>query len=82
LILEPGKEIPEMPDFLLNTVFSNRRIISRMEQENVPSALEFARELKNNEVIEEFSLSPTTLEDVYVKIVGHLEDNESAGVIS
>ena len=80
LIIEPGKEIPELPDFLLNTISSNRRIISRIEQENVPSALELARELKNNEIIEEFSLSPTTLEDVYVKIVGHLEDDESAGV--
>jgi len=82
LIIEPGKEIPELPDFLLNTISSNRRIISRIEQENVPSALELARELKNNEIIEEFSLSPTTLEDVYVKIVGHLEDDESAGVIN
>jgi ABC-2 type transport system ATP-binding protein len=80
MILEPGKEIPELPDFLLNTISSNRRILSRIEQPDISQALELAQGLKNKGAIEEFSLSPTTLEDVYVKIVGHLEEDESEGV--
>ena len=60
---------------------TNRRIISRVEQKDISSALELARGLKNDGLIEEFSISPTTLEDVYIKIVGHIEENgEPTGV--
>jgi ABC-2 type transport system ATP-binding protein len=79
LTLEPGKDIPELPDFLVQTATSKHRIIFRVEQENIPSALELATGLKNNGLIEEFSLSPTTLEDIYIKMVGNLEDDETSG---
>jgi len=76
LILEPGSEPPHLPDFILKTVATNRRMISKVNQENVPSALGLARRLKEDGVVEEFSLGPTTLEDVYVRMVGRLDDEE------
>ena len=79
LILEPDRNIPKLPDFLVQIASSKHRIISRVEQENIPSALELATGLKNNGLIEEFSLSPTTLEDVYIKMVGNIEDEETSG---
>jgi ABC-2 type transport system ATP-binding protein len=79
LTLEPEKDLPVLPDFLVQTATSKHRIISRIEQENIPSALELATGLKNNGLIEEFSLSPTTLEDIYIKMVGNLEDDETSG---
>jgi ABC-2 type transport system ATP-binding protein len=79
LILEPDKNIPELPDFLVQIATSKTRIISRIEQENISSALDLATSLKNNGLIEEFSLSPTTLEDVYIKMVGNIEDEETSG---
>ena len=79
LILEPEKNLPVLPDFLVQIAASKHRLISRVEQENIPSALELATGLKNNSLIEEFSLSPTTLEDVYIKMVGNIEDEETPG---
>jgi ABC-2 type transport system ATP-binding protein len=79
LILEPDRDIPELPDFLVQIATSKQRVISRIEREDIPSALELATGLKNNGLIEEFSLSPTTLEDVYIKMVGNITDEETSG---
>ncbi len=76
LILEPGMEPPPLPDFLLETVASNRRMISKVEKENVVSALELASKLKDDGKVEEFSLGPITLEDIYIRMVGRLEEDE------
>ncbi len=79
LTLEPDKEIPALPDFLTQTASTKRRIISRVEKKDIPSALELATGLKDSGQIEEFSLSPTTLEDVYIKTIGSIEDEEISG---
>lgn len=74
LTLEPDRNIPTLPDFLVQIAASKHRIISRIEQENISSALGLATSLKNNRLIEEFSLSPTTLEDAYISIVGNIDE--------
>jgi ABC-2 type transport system ATP-binding protein len=73
LVLEPGAESPEPPDFLPHTITSNRRLIARVEESSVPRAIEWARDLRDGGVVEEFLLGPTTLEDVYVRTVGRLD---------
>jgi ABC-2 type transport system ATP-binding protein len=80
LILEPDRDVPELPDFLIEIATSKHRIISRVEQGNIPSALELATGLKNNGIIEEFSLSPTTLEDAYINIIGNVDEEIREGV--
>jgi len=76
LILEPGMEPPLLPDFLLDTVATTRRVISKVEKENIVPALEIAHKLKEEGKVEEFSLGPVTLEDVYVRMVGRIEDED------
>ena len=73
LILEPGMEAPVPPGFLPHTVTSNRRLIARVDGDSVPRAIEWARSLRERGVAEEFLLGPTTLEDVYVRMVGRLD---------
>jgi ABC-2 type transport system ATP-binding protein len=80
LTLEPDKDIPELPDFLVQIAASKHRIISRVERKNIFSALELATCLKNNNLIEEFSLSPTTLEDAYISIAGNVDEETREGV--
>jgi len=70
LILEPRVDAPVPPDFLQHTFVTGRRLVARLEDSNVAPALEWARNLKEMDIVEEFSLGPTTLEDVYVKMVG------------
>jgi len=79
LTLEPDRDIPELPDFLVQIAASKHRIISRVEREDIPSALELATGFKNNGLIEEFSLSPTTLEDAYIRIAGNVDEETREG---
>jgi ABC-2 type transport system ATP-binding protein len=76
LILEPGKEISDLPAFLTNLITANRRILASVGQEYIIEAIERARRYINEGTIEEFSLSPTTLEDVYISSVGRIEGEE------
>ncbi|MBN2241012.1 MAG: ATP-binding cassette domain-containing protein [Dehalococcoidales bacterium] len=76
LILEPSRVIRELPDFLAEPIVTNRRILARVGQESIPEAIERANTYKKDGLIEEYSLSPTTLEDVYINMVGRIEDEE------
>jgi hypothetical protein len=73
LTLEPGMEPPEAPDFMPHTVSQNRRFIARVEEKNVARAIEWARDLREKGIAEEFSVGPTTLEDVYLRMIGRLD---------
>ena len=79
LTLEPDRNIPALPDFLVQIAASKHRTISRVEREDIPSAIELATRLKINNLIEEFSLSPTSLEDAYISIVGNIDEETREG---
>ncbi len=69
LILEPGAAEPALPDYLQQPVVVNRRIIARVSPADITTAIEWARGLKESDAIEEFSLGPATLEDIYIRLV-------------
>jgi ABC-2 type transport system ATP-binding protein len=69
LILEPKAAEPSLPDYLRQPVVVNRRIMGVVQPADIPDAIAWARGLKDGGGIEEFSLSPATLEDVYVRLV-------------
>jgi ABC-2 type transport system ATP-binding protein len=69
LTLEPGAGQPETPPFFTRPVAAGRRVMGRVAKENIPDSIEWAQRLKGSGAIEEFSLGPTTLEDVYIRLV-------------
>ena len=69
LILEPNQAAPSLPDYLQNPVTVNRRIVARVGAKDINTAIDWARELKESSTIEEYSLGPATLEDIYVRLV-------------
>jgi ABC-2 type transport system ATP-binding protein len=69
LTLEPGAARPETPPFFTKPVTTGRRIVGNIAKENIPGAIEWAQSLKGSGAIEEFSLGPTTLEDIYIRLV-------------
>jgi ABC-2 type transport system ATP-binding protein len=75
LILEPKVAEPSLPDYLKKPLVINRRILGDVNPADVPTAISWARGLKENGVIEEFYLGPATLEDVYVRLVKTQETN-------
>jgi len=82
LILEPGQAEPALPDYLQNPVTVNRRIVARVSPADITAAIDWARNLKAGDIIEEFSLGPATLEDIYVRLVKNPDEAEQSGEVS
>ena len=79
LILDPGKEPPSLPDYLQNPVTVNRRIVARVSPDNINTAIQWARDLKESSDLEEFTLGPATLEDIYIRLVQNPDEIEQPG---
>ncbi len=79
LTLEPRADLPSSPGLLKNVVVTGRRVIARVNESDVSFAIQWARDLKDKQVVEEYSVGPITLDDVYLKLVGH-GDGEAASV--
>lgn len=77
LILEPGAVLKETPGCLKNTVASGRRFIGRFNEPDIGTVTQWARYLKENGTAEEYSVGPITLEDVYLKVLGHGDVQET-----
>jgi ABC-2 type transport system ATP-binding protein len=80
VMLEPGAGAPDSPAFL-KTAVVGRRLRAVVDGESVQAAVEWARALQAQGIAEEFSLSPISLEDVYVRMIGRpdaLDDSPPA----
>ena len=69
VILEPGVDVPAIPA-RIEYVRAGRRLIATVRGDDITGALDWARHLQRQGIVEEYSLGPSTLEDVYVRIVG------------
>ncbi len=79
MILEPEATLEHSPSFLLNPVNGGRRLISSVPESDVGLAVEWASKLRQNRVVEEFSIGPITLEDAYLNKVGRADALEVNG---
>jgi ABC-2 type transport system ATP-binding protein len=75
IILEPRAELEAIPEFFRETITTGRRLIGRLKESDIAPAIQWARHLKEKEVVEEYYAGPATLEDVYLRAVG----NEDSG---
>lgn len=82
LILEPNQTAPSLPDYLQNPVTVNRRIVTRVSPTDITTAIDWARGLKESGAIEEFSLGPATLEDIYIRLVKNPDEVEPSGEVT
>jgi ABC-2 type transport system ATP-binding protein len=76
LILEPRAEVPGIPESIQNTVVTGRRLIGRLRESDIATAIRWARDLKEKGIAEEYSVGPASLEDVYLKVVGHNDSGD------
>ena len=76
LVLEPGRPEPEHPEYLRRAALSGRRLIGEIDNDALPAAISWARELRSRHAVEEFSVGPITLEDVYVREVTEVSRQE------
>ena len=77
LVLEPGTEPPEMAPFVRRSTLNGHRMLATVSAHLASQAAAWGQELRRNRLIEEFSLAPATLEDVYVEVVGRADALEA-----
>jgi len=69
VVLDPTAPSPDLPAFLTKGVLVGRRLIGDVVPADLMIAMAWARELQEASMVEEFSIGPATLEDVYVRRV-------------
>jgi ABC-2 type transport system ATP-binding protein len=79
IVLEPGAAVPQMPAFIHHTGTAGQRVIGRLKEAALTPAIQWAGSLKETGIAEEYSVGPITLEDVYLKAVGH---RDAAGMLT
>jgi ABC-2 type transport system ATP-binding protein len=69
LVLEPGGEPPPMAPFIQRVARVGQRVSGTVPTKLAGEAATWAEQLRRDGQLEEFSLAPATLEDVYIDIV-------------
>lgn len=77
LLREPGSTLPTLPAFLSSTVNGGRRLVGRVQAGDITQATLWANQMKADKIVEEFSLGPSTLEDVYIRKIGRADAFET-----
>jgi ABC-2 type transport system ATP-binding protein len=78
LVREPGADLPAIPDFAHSTTADHSRCLVRLAGERSAEAVAWAEAQQQAGLLEEFSLGPATLEDVYVELVGRADALEAS----
>jgi ABC-2 type transport system ATP-binding protein len=76
ITFNPEADIPVVPYYLEKTVTNGNRLVSLINEDNISNVMEWAQQSKTSDIIEEFSIGPTTLEDVYVRLIEDTEGEE------
>jgi ABC-2 type transport system ATP-binding protein len=69
IVFDPGVTSHEIPGFIERSTTSGRRVFCEIDERAMTDAMHWARTMREGGVVEEFSLGPATLEDVYVRYV-------------
>ncbi len=78
LSLEPGQEAPPAASFVLRYVPNGTRARAIVDTAHAATAIDWAQALRARSVVGEFSLTPASLEDVYIDLVSAKRTDASA----
>ena len=73
LVFEPGAPAPRPAGFVGRYLPNGSRAIAMVPADRAGMAVEWAEGLRRSGSVEEFSLTPVTLEDAYIEIVGRAD---------
>lgn len=79
LVLDPGAPPPALPAAVSRPISSAGRLVGRIAPADAGAVAAWASELERQGRIEEFAIAPSTLEDVYVELVGRADGLEAGG---
>ena len=78
LLLEPGATFGQAPPCIREPMVSGRRVLADVHDTDLEEAIAWARAERQRGEVEEFSIGPTTLEDVYVRLIDPEPEEVSA----
>lgn len=79
VMLTPGREPAHVPPFVGDPTRVGHKLVSVIDEAEASDGLRWAQELVAADVAEEYALAATSLEDVYIRLTGHLsEESEEA----
>ena len=76
LMLRPGEPTPNLPELVLHHTRAGNNVVTVVDEGDAAAGIAWARELMLAGVAEEYALGATTLEDVYIRLTGHISDKD------
>ncbi|HZU73529.1 MAG TPA: ABC transporter ATP-binding protein [Acidimicrobiales bacterium] len=75
LMLAPGKPTPDLPGYAAHPTRAGNNLVCVVDETLTGDAIAWARQQVSDGVAEEYALGATSLEDVYIRLTGHLSAN-------
>jgi ABC-2 type transport system ATP-binding protein len=80
LMLVPGAETPDLPSWVRHHTRIGHTLVTTVDEADVAHGIAWAMELIGRHVAEEYALGATTLEDMYMRLTGHVSADEAPEV--
>jgi ABC-2 type transport system ATP-binding protein len=78
IMLVPGAPTPALPHWVRHHTRVGHNLVTTIDEADAPHAIGWAVELIGMHQAEEYALGATTLEDVYVRLTGHVSTEDEA----
>lgn len=78
-MLLPDAATPALPPWVRQPVRVGHNLITVIDEADAARGIGWAANLVGRRVAEEYALGATTLEDVYVRLTGHISAGERQG---
>jgi len=76
IMLVPGARTPELPHWISHHVRVGHNLIAAINEVDAAHSIGWAAELIGDGIAEEYALGATTLEDVYIRLTGHVSADD------
>jgi ABC-2 type transport system ATP-binding protein len=76
MMLVPKAETPELPAFVRHHTRVGHNLVTTIDRAAASNGIGWAEELIGRGVAEEYALGATTLEDVYIRLTGHVSSDD------
>ena len=78
VMLVPGTDTPESPQWLHSAVRVGNSLVTVLDEADAGQSISWAQGVIDDGAGEEYALGASTLEDAYIRLTGHVSDDDEA----
>jgi ABC-2 type transport system ATP-binding protein len=78
VMLVPGADTPDSPPWQLSAVRVGNSLVTALDADDAAQGIAWAQTLIDDGAAEEYALGASTLEDAYIRLTGHVSDDDEA----